>query len=457
MPYQSGLSRGDTPPKEIPTVGASPRRFFPEKYNMTRWINHRDDTGRFAQRSDTMSLDVVQPGDTLRGCIGNGSKNGPRNFKDFDPSLTTSDIYRAQPQIGHACVNGHHTIPFKHMQKPPLPEIELSKAATNYPPVPQQRPRDLSLTTWDIEYATPVTKGLKTPRVLNPGHPHYTLASSEAKPSTPPRQSGRDPLAVNDIPYTSPQKLVPSRNEYRDTMMVEDEFKSQKKKAHELTMSLKPHDIMGNVPPRENGPQKSFRASDPMDPTYEHHLLHDRHPPGTSLYFTAEEEKSSKISKGAPPSQYGTIGHIDGSKPRALTRDNREPQLSLCREDLPTAYPMRRIGSVPYSMYGPPGNRRFSTSLDTEDIFGAQADTLPRGPRMPQRKAHQGVNASMGSPRAYPASLDASDVPGAQVGSVPLNQRAKEHSQQWPPSPAAAPPSPGASSARGARKRGSVA
>ena len=61
--------------------------------------------------------------------------------------------------------------------------------------------------------------------------PHYTLAASEAKPSTPPRYSGRDQIAINDIQNSSPQKLIPSRNEYRDTMMVEDEFKVQKKKA----------------------------------------------------------------------------------------------------------------------------------------------------------------------------------------------------------------------------------
>merc|ERR1719388_457701 len=99
----------------------------------------------------------------------------------------------------------------------------------------------------------------------------------------------------------------------------------------------------------------------------------------------------------------GTIGHIDGSIPRTLIRDNGEPTLSLLREDLPAATPMRRIGSLPYSMYGPPGNRRFSASLDTQDIHGAQADTLPRGPRMPQSQAREGVNSSRGSGKAVPA------------------------------------------------------
>lgn len=381
MPYKGGLARGDTPPKEIPTIGASPRKMFSASAaTYASNVIVRDEDGRFSQRSDTMLLDVVRPGDTLRGC--------PKNYKDYDPSLTTSDIHRAQPEIAHPTYNGHHTMPFKHMQKPPMPEIYGNRAMTHYPRLHSERPCDLSLTTWDVDGCRPDTKGLKTGRVTNPCNPQYTLMSNEAKPSTPPRHSGRDQIAVDDIRGTSPQKIFPSRNEYRDTMKVEDEFKVQKKKGHELTMSLKAHDIIGHVPPRGSGPQRSFRNSDPLNPTYEVPLT--RGPPGTSLHVTWDEEK--KANKGAPPSMTGTIGEIEGSKPRTLMRDNGEPQLSLLREDLPTAAPMRRIGALPYSMYGPPGNRRFSASLDTHDIFGAQADTLPRGPRMPQRFGQEGIS-----------------------------------------------------------------
>jgi hypothetical protein len=218
-------------------------------------------------------------------------------------------------------------------------------------------------------------------------------------------------------------------------------------------MSLKANDIMGHVPPRDTGPKKSFRASDPLNPVYTVPLTHN--PPGTSLHATWDEER--KANTGCKSTKAATIGDIHGSKPKTRARDNGEPTLSLVREDLPTACPMRRIGSLPYSIYGPPGNRRFSASLDTQDINGAQADTLPRGPRMPQRTAQDGQNTSMGSPRAMPACLDISDVPGAKAGSVAPNLRAYEQSKQWPPSPAAAAPSsPAGSSARGRPPRGSA-
>merc|ERR1719161_3537712 len=110
---------------------------------MTRWINHRDDNGRFAQRTDTMSLDVVQPGDTLRGC--------PKNYKDYDPSLTTSDIYHAQPCLVHPTKTPHHFKPWNIVEKPELTEVEKSRAETMYPPIHPMRQRDVSLTTHDIK------------------------------------------------------------------------------------------------------------------------------------------------------------------------------------------------------------------------------------------------------------------------------------------------------------------
>lgn len=390
-PYQSGLARGDTPPKDIPTIGASPKRTYPEsaghlmsKISLTMPVSEFDP---FAGRKDTMSLDVVQPKDTLRLPVG----GGPMNYKDMDPheggvpTLTTSDIYRGQPAIAHPCKTGTSK-EFKHIEKPDLPEIDCNRAVTNYPPI-RQRPRDLSLTTSDIDGAKPGIKGLKiqngdlSRRMVDPGNPQYVFSASEAQPSAPPRHSGRDlSLTTNDVHKACPQKLIPIRNQYRDTMVVEDEFRIQKKKAHELTMSLKANDIMGHVPNRDTGPQKSFRCSDPLNPEYDVPLTHN--PPGTSLHATWTEEVLQY--KGAPPTMTGTIGDIEGSKPKTLIKDNGEPTLSLLREDLPAATPMRRIGSLPYSMYGPPGNRRFSASLDTQDICGAQADTLPRGPRMPQ-------------------------------------------------------------------------
>jgi hypothetical protein len=56
---------------------------------------------------------------------------------------------------------------------------------------------------------------------------------------------------------------------------------------------------------------------------------------------------------------------------------------SLETRDVYGASSMRRIGAIPYSIYGPYGQRRdFNASLDTSDVQGAQADTLARYPKV---------------------------------------------------------------------------
>lgn len=79
----------------------------------------------------------------------------------------------------------------------------------------------------------------------------------------------------------------------------------------------------------------------------------------------------------------GEIGYIPGSMPNTSHRDKDELYFNLETRDVHGAQPVRRIGAMPYSMYGPYGNRRdWNSCLDTRDIKGAQADTLARYPKV---------------------------------------------------------------------------
>jgi hypothetical protein len=70
--------------------------------------------------------------------------------------------------------------------------------------------------------------------------------------------------------------------------------------------------------------------------------------------------------------------------PKTSQRDKDELYFNLETRDVFGAQSQRRIGAVPYSMYGPYGNRReWNASLDTRDVKGAQADTLARYPKVP--------------------------------------------------------------------------
>lgn len=389
MPYPSGMSRGDTPPHMIPRIRDS-RKTFPDRNDkyISNWADWRHDDGPLAKREHGMSLDVVRPSDTLKGC--------PKNYKDYDPSLTTSDIYRAQPCLAHPTKTPHHFKPWKVMEKPELPEVEKSRAETIYPPIHPLRERDVSLATHDISGAGPCLPGLKTPRIVDPGRPHYTLLSQETVEPSPPRHNGRDAMHLADIHKATPAPTFPVRRQYRDTMQVEDEFKQTQRNAHGLTYHLTTHDV--NTLMSVDCPIKTSRVTNPLNPSYPHSL--PENVTSTSLHCTWDEEKKQvnrgDHKKGAPSTARGDIGEVHGSVPRTLTRDNGEPFLSLFRDDLPSAAPQRHIGTLPYNIYGPPGSRPFSTSLDTVDIPGAQADTLPRGPRMPQRTRLQTPGSAEG-------------------------------------------------------------
>lgn len=316
----------------------------------------------FAGRQNTMMLDTVRPEDVPLGHV------YPQ--KDEDLSLKTNDIYKAQPFYRYKQLEVLG-------QKPP-PEPG-QKTKTLYPR-DLRRPRDLSLTTGDIELARPQRQPIKGNRHVDPVCPEYKLPTyAENREPTPRRWNGRHTNDISDIEYTAPKIRIPDRNYDRDPNDGSDIAYSKPNYKRRvlrpinarLSNSLDVRDI--NHDPDTN--KVPFKERNPLDPEYT-----ISQSTTTSLYNVWSEENSNpllKVSKSAPK----LIGCVAGSKPRKLQWRNGEPQLSLVKEDIAGAYPQRWIGQVPYNLYDPPEKKPVITFHDPFDIVGAQVGSLAKGIR----------------------------------------------------------------------------
>eukprot|EP00931_Biecheleriopsis_adriatica_P056604 TRINITY_DN33543_c0_g1_i2.p1 TRINITY_DN33543_c0_g1~~TRINITY_DN33543_c0_g1_i2.p1 ORF type:complete len:452 (-),score=59.62 TRINITY_DN33543_c0_g1_i2:7-1362(-) len=376
--YLGGISRGDTPPRDIPTLGAAGGR--PKVSEMTAkelekpCPYSRDDDARAPPRHEGMWMDVIKKSDV---------PPGPVYFpKDYDRCLLTEDIDRAYPLLAHPSSCAGQPLPWKFLEKPELPEVPYSCPRTHYPPI-KRRPRDLSLRTHDIELAQP-KKG---------------FISYEKPPEPEYRASGRCTLDVSDISGTSCRPAVPVRNQYGNPMKCESEFRNPR---HEAAIAAAAVSLAGAGPktpraqatPRALGeitdgvndshqkPAVFHREGHPLEPRYHVPVASEA---GTSVHVRFRSEVS-ELGTQAPSTQYEEVGHVEGSKPKAGIRDNGEPQTSLFTHDIQGARPQRRAGVLPVNLYGPHGNRPVQSSrLDTSDIEGAQADTRLRAPRRTPR------------------------------------------------------------------------
>jgi hypothetical protein len=317
--------------------------------------------------------------------------------------LMTDDIHRARPLLAHSS-NNSVSMPWKLLEKPPLPEVPRNRCKTHYPPVnPDRRPRDLSLTTSDIEGCQPQRTGVngegrpRNDKPVEPMHPSYSMPSSSL--NSPPysvRASGRCTLDVSDIEGTSTTPRIPHRMNYGDVMRVEDEFKSRRHAtaladvaARALGTSTTAMKEMSTpraaLTPRLEGPQRGQRCTNPLEPRYRVPLARDQY--GTSICCTWAEEKSF-MPAALEDTRPGEIGYIPGSQPTAQMRGNGQAGSSLESRDIAGAASMRRVGAQPYNLWGPFGNRpEHSSNLNTSDIEGAQADTVCHYPKVAKKNA----------------------------------------------------------------------
>jgi len=343
---------------------------------------YREEQAQFTLRSEGLSL----------GNIPNISPPSTRFIKDYDRSLITHDIPRARPLLAHPVAGSGMPLPWKCLEKPDMEEIPKSRTRTHYPPVHPNRPRDMSLTAADIEEALPRKIGrnseghARSHWPVDPLSPKYQFLTSEAPPPPPVQESTkRCNLDISDIEKTSSTPRVPVREQYGDPLKCEPEFRSRGGRGMAQRTRLRDGDL--EVPqracltPRREGPQLSGRSVDPLHPQYRVPLTRDA---GTSLHCRWSEERRS--AGDAPPQvDYHDVGLIHGSAPQPHVHDNGEPFRSLEVRDVPGATGIPKVGGIPFSMYGPAGNRPLSMSLNSQDIEGAQAGTRPCGPRVRAR------------------------------------------------------------------------
>lgn len=388
--YPGGQCRGDTPPHEIKTSGAAgaPAQSEFRRYEESKGCPFQlDHDLPFPQRSQGLSLEVLQPHDAPKG--------KPLYEKDYMMSLITEDISGAQPMLGHPTCGNIPVVPWKLLDKPPLPEVPGSRSKVHYPPVHPSRPRDLSLKTSDIEGCLSAgTVGncegrLRVPPV-DPLSPSYKMSSSTTDAFPSAKVSAKYSLDISDIEGASAAPMMPLRSQYGNPLKNEDEFKSRKHLAALADVTARAlglaapagEDAMSRRTagtPRLEGPRRSNRQTDPLTPRYQVPLARDA--PGTSLCCTWAEEKRHLGATAA--FVRGEIGDVAGSRSNANHRDNGAPTFNLDTHDVAGAQPLRRIGAMPHSIYGPHGNRRdWNSSLDTRDVKGAQADTLARYPKV---------------------------------------------------------------------------
>jgi len=325
-----------------------------------------------------MTLDVISKADV---------PPGPLLFhKDYDRCLRTEDLDRAQPVLAHpTCATGM-PMPWKQMQKAALEEVPKSRSKVLYPNV-KRRVQDMSLRTADIEYAQPKKPTIRPRRrsgcIVDLLTTSYQFASSELPPQPQYRASGRCATDVTDIDGT--HQPVSARQQFSDTMRIEDEFRNPRHKASINAAMASLGGSSKNQLPRQapscrvDGSQRPavLREGQPLDPKY-HVQVADL---STSMHVRYQSERR-EMGDDPPRTSREEVGCIEGSAPKAGIRDNGEPLFSLCTDDLAGARPQRRVGALPVHLYGPHGNRPAqSSSLNTADIVGAQADTRLHGRR----------------------------------------------------------------------------
>lgn len=323
-----------------------------------------DDARPFAQRTDGMSLDIIHPKDVPRGKV--------PFIKDEDRSLKTQDIDRAAPHYRH----------MNYLEKPDYsvgctdPDHHGGRARSYYAPM-DRRPRDLSLTTADIELAQTKASKFKGNRHTDPVCPSYELPSTNLRPITPPRWNGRHLHDLSDIEKSGPKVRIPTRNYIRDPNDASDiEFSSAnyQERVHRRTRQGKPDITMNVKDINQTKPLHSApRCTNPLDPEYKVSTTAT-----TSLHTKYTEEMGRRDVK-LHAKEAEIHGHIHGSKPRKLQWDNGEPQFSLVREDIAGTVPQRWVGAVPTNIYDPPEVKPVITFHDPHDIPGAQVGTLKKG------------------------------------------------------------------------------
>lgn len=307
---------------------------------------------------DSMNLDVIQPKDLP-------AEKVPIQTESL--SLRSHDIDGAAPTYPHRKV--HRDGP---PDKGPIPG-NVSK--THY--LERNWPKNLALSTRDIEKATPQVDRFMTSRTTNPLTPRYDLPSHR-----------------EDLPPAPSARIHEGRA--RDSMEFKGESKPRILERNYVRNPNESGDIEGSRSTARSRflSQSCSTPRDNVDKTVERagqRILSSKCPtPRTSCPLDPEYALCSRTThpmlKGEDGSAFApqNAGAIEKAAPRILHRANGEPQASLIRVDLPGAAPQRFKGTKPFSIYDPPEVTPFAAGLQLhcKDIEGTQTGTRTPGTRI---------------------------------------------------------------------------
>jgi len=326
-------------------------------------LSHPSDSGApppFPKRSETMMLGSVGPSDAPRGRF--------MATKEISPSLCTQDIEGARADYLRKRVSS---------RGPPEP-VPGAVAKTLYPAL--HKPLDLSLTTCDIWKAQPSKEGFRTSRRLDPLAPRYPLPSSKERPVTPPgvlvhegrvretmefkgehkpriveKSFSRDPNDISDIDF-----VRPNVRSYMRPIAPRDPMKVVEQAGDRMLSARNP---------------RSTRVSDPLNPEYAVPIV-TTHPLLRNEPESARAPRDHGAVEGAAPRVLHRArirdGHGGDEMPPAGARSARGESCGVSQ---------RFKGILPFNMYDAPEVTRVAggTGLDCSDIDGAQTGTRKLG------------------------------------------------------------------------------
>ena len=202
---------------------------------------------------------------------------------------------------------------------------------------------EYNLTNDDLPKSKPQFQKFHTKRTVNPLNPEYELPKTEVVPPEEPKFI-RDNIANDDIDGAKPKKDRYFKT--RETMKIDDINGTKSKPAPKRSTSFSSLDYSDVTKNRFT----SKRTTNPLNPYYFH-----------------------KTEEG----QIEEIGDIEGSKPKNVPERVRGPNsMNLAINDIDGT----KAGSKGIRAFKYYTRREFRETNKTEDIDGAQVNTLLKAP-----------------------------------------------------------------------------